>query len=58
MTITPDYRFRVSERIKKEFDNGEEYYALSGSTIRLPIDPAFHPSKAHLEWHADTLFLG
>ncbi len=58
VTVTPNLQFRVSDRLKKEFDNGEEYYALSGTTIRLPNDPGFHPRKQFLEWHADTRFLG
>lgn len=58
VTVTPDRRFLVSDRLKKEFDNGEEYYALSGAQIRLPRDPAFHPRREFLEWHADTVFLG
>jgi putative restriction endonuclease len=58
VTVTPDNHFRVSGRIKKEFDNGEEYYALDGSEIRLPRDAAFHPRKEFLEWHGDRCFLG
>jgi putative restriction endonuclease len=30
ITVTPDYRVEVSHRIKEEFDNGKDYYALSG----------------------------
>lgn len=35
VTVTPDYRFRVSRRLKAEFDNGEPYYLLA-RTSHLP----------------------
>lgn len=58
VTVTPDHRFLVSERIKKDFDNGEPYYPLHGSRIRLPVAVDRQPSRELLEWHADTRFLG
>jgi putative restriction endonuclease len=58
VTVTPDYKFRVSTRIRKEFDNGEEYYALDGSQIWLPRDVDRRPQREALEWHADTQFVG
>jgi putative restriction endonuclease len=36
VTIAPDLRFRVRHRLKKDFDNGEHYYQLHGSTIWVP----------------------
>jgi HNH endonuclease len=30
ITVTPEYRFEVSRRIKEEFDNGREYYSGHG----------------------------
>src|ERR1035437_10999862 len=41
LTVSPDYRVEVSRRLKDEFDNGKEYYALHGKTILLPGNPAF-----------------
>ena len=32
VTITPDYKFRASRKLKDDFDNGEEYLRLQGST--------------------------
>ena len=56
--ITPDYRFRVSERVRAEYDNGEEYYDLerSGARLRLPEDPAKRPSRDALAWHLEKMF--
>jgi len=31
-----DYRVEVSQRIKEEFNNGGEYYAMHGKQINLP----------------------
>jgi putative restriction endonuclease len=53
VTVSPDYRFEVSRRIREEFDNGVHYYALHGARIALPADPRQHPDKAALQWHND-----
>ena len=36
VTVTPDFRFEVSRRIKEEFENGRHYYALHGQMINAP----------------------
>lgn len=56
LTVTPDYRVEVSRRLKEEFDNGKEYYALQGKTILLPGNPAFRPSPEQLVWHNDYVY--
>ena len=58
VTVTPDYHFEVSRRIKEEFENGRDYYAMNGSAIRLPENPAHRPATDALIWHNDTRFLG
>ena len=58
VTVTPDYHFLVSRRIKEEFENGRDYYALHGSAIRLPQDVADRPAAASLIWHNEQRFLG
>ncbi len=57
VTVTPDYHFEVSRRIKEEFENGRDYYALNGRTIRLPENPADRPLQDALKWHNDERFL-
>lgn len=42
VTITPDLRFVVSERLKKEWENGKAYYALQGQ-VALPRNAADRP---------------
>jgi putative restriction endonuclease len=56
VTVTPSFELRVSRRIREEFENGRDYYALEGSSVRLPLPPAPPPSAEYLEWHGDTVF--
>lgn len=58
VTVTPEYKFLVSHRLKKEFDNGEHYYKLNGQQIWVPPRAADLPNRESLEWHADTVFRG
>jgi len=57
VTITPDLEFRVSRRLKTDFDNGEHYLALEGTDLWLPKRPDELPNKGFLEWHTDEVFL-
>jgi putative restriction endonuclease len=58
VTVTPEYQFEVSRRIKEEFENGRDYYALHGSRIRLPQDIAHRPAVESLIWHNEERYLG
>jgi len=60
VTVTPDYRFVVSEQLRADFDNGEIYYeyARSRPKILLPSYQENLPNREHLEWHSSTLFKG
>ena len=58
VTVTKDLKFRASQRLKEDFDNGEHYLALSGRDIWVPPDDRDKPGSEFLEWHADTVFLG
>lgn len=58
VTVTPEHRFLVSPRLKRDFDNGEPYYPLSGKRIWLPGRDEDRPSREFLEWHADTVYRG
>jgi putative restriction endonuclease len=52
MTVTPDYRVVVSRRIKTEFENGRDYYALHGRELaNLPMRADERPEKDFLRWH-------
>lgn len=58
VTVTPDYHFEVSKRIKEEFENGRDYYKLDGSEIRLPEKLIHHPAVEALRWHNENRYLG
>jgi putative restriction endonuclease len=56
VTVTPANRFEVSRRIREEFENGRDYYALHGSEIALPA--TVRPDTQALRWHNELRYLG
>jgi len=58
VTITPDYHFEVSKRIREDYDNGGEYYVFHGNNINVPKSITQQPSKENLMWHNSNVFLG
>ena len=56
VTITPDFKFEVSRRIREEFENGRHYYDLHGQSIWKPDDPNGLPDQSALAWHNENLF--
>lgn len=58
VTITPDYRFKVSHQLDSEFHNGKIYYQKDGSSIWQPTDPSDRPSRQFLDYHYSEVFLG
>lgn len=58
VTITPDYQFRASRRLRIEFQNGEDYFAMEGRDLWLPSRPEDRPGAEFLEWHSSEVFLG
>jgi len=57
VSVGPDFRVRVSRRLKADFDNGEQYYRLRGSPLHLPRRETERPAREFLEWHGDEVFL-
>jgi putative restriction endonuclease len=57
ITVEPDERrILVSRRIREEFENGREYYALHGKYIAHPSNPAYLPATENLQFHAENVF--
>lgn len=54
ITITPDKTLLVSKRIKEEFQNGREYYAMHGRRVRDPRYDADAPSMEALRRHNES----
>lgn len=58
VTLSTDYKIQVSGRIREEFENGRDYYALHGRELEvLPESSTDQPSREFLEWHQSTRFL-
>jgi putative restriction endonuclease len=58
VTVTPDYHFEVSRRIREEFENGRDYYRMNGSLIQLPENASHQPLLEALRWHNEERFRG
>ncbi len=58
VTVTPDHHFEVSRRLKEDWSNGRDYYALHGRRLRAPGRAEARPGGAYLQWHAENVFRG
>jgi len=58
ISVTPDLRVEVSDRLRHDFRNGRSYYPYHGQPLHLPHDPREQPSRTFLEWHRDCRYLG
>lgn len=58
VTVTPDYHFEVSRKIREEFENGGDYYALNGRLLNLPPDKSSWPDRTYITWHHDNSYRG
>lgn len=58
VTVEPDYRIRISGRIRDQYFNGKAYYRLHGQQLAdLPEDSRDHPNPEYLRWHNDNRFV-
>jgi putative restriction endonuclease len=57
VTVMPDFKFRVSSRLRRDWQNGKIYYRLDGEPIHVPRESSCLPDRELLEWHADSVFL-
>jgi putative restriction endonuclease len=53
----PKLRFVVSDRVKSDFNNGNEYRRLHGLELAVPANPGFAPSREAISWHNQNRFL-
>jgi putative restriction endonuclease len=58
VTVTPKHRLEVSRRIREEYENGREYYALGGRELRPPRTESARPDPVLLDWHNRHRYLG
>lgn len=58
VTVTADYRVRVSRVLRERWNNGKRYYDYDGRTLAtLPSDERLRPSRDALEWHERNVFV-
>ena len=57
VTVTPDYRVRVSPRLRSDWQNGRRYYPYDGQPLLQLLDQSSRPSAAVLAWHNEKRFL-
>lgn len=58
VTVTPDYKFEVSDAIREHFNNGVRYEQRRGRLINLPTEIQRRPDPELLRWHNDHVFMG
>jgi len=56
VTVSPDLKFVVSQRLRQEFENGTVYYERHGKPIHLPSNAADRPDDELLRWHNVNVF--
>ena len=58
LTVTPELKVEVSRRLKDDWENGREYYALQGRELWLPMAVGERPRAEYLAWHREERWLG
>ena len=58
LTVAPDLTFRVSCKLKDEFDDGDTYREYDREHIWVPSSSDERPNPEFLKWHNDMVFLG
>ena len=59
LTVDQSHTINVSHRIKEEYENGRDYYALHGKKLLiLPEHSEEHPSQEFLSWHNENIYCG
>ncbi|HEV8328020.1 MAG TPA: HNH endonuclease [Nitrospiraceae bacterium] len=59
LSVTPDLSVEISRKIKEEYENGRDYYALHGRKLAVvPATAKDRPSSKFLEWHNSNTYLG
>jgi len=59
LSVTPRLHVVVSRKIKEEYENGRDYYALDGKALAvMPVVAKDQPSGQFLQWHNENVYLG
>ena len=59
VSVTPEYRMRISPRIREAWFNGKAYYRLDNQPLaETPDTLQAQPDRDRLEWHFKNVFQG
>ncbi|MBK9289056.1 MAG: HNH endonuclease [Flavobacteriales bacterium] len=59
VTVTPELRVRVSDRIQEQYFNGKAYYRLHDQPLTvIPKLDSQRPDPEFLRWHLTERFVG
>ena len=58
ITVTPELRLVVGDRLRGDYRNGRSYYPLHGAQLQVPTTRSHQPAKDFLEWHNEHTFRG
>jgi putative restriction endonuclease len=56
--VEPNLCVEVSRRLREDYENGRDYFALRGRELRLPGTSTARPRQEFLRWHNDQVYLG
>lgn len=57
VSVTPDYKIRVSPRIRETWFNGKVYYRLDNQPLAvMPVQINQRPDRDRLNWHYKNIF--
>jgi putative restriction endonuclease len=56
ITVTPQHQVEASRRMREDFNDGETYMKLHGSSILLPAGEDERPAAEFLRWHNENRF--
>lgn len=56
VTFDSELRMVVSDRVRTEFNNGNEYRRLHGLRLPLPAFETARPNLEHLRWHREQVY--
>jgi putative restriction endonuclease len=57
ITVTPELKVEVSRRLREDWTNGRDYYALHGKPLAyLPESVDLHPARDFLAWHNESRY--
>jgi putative restriction endonuclease len=56
MTITPELKIEISDKLRQDYANGRTYYPLHGQHVTVPQLLTDQPDQELLRWHNDSVF--